>query len=272
MSKYKLIYTYPGSPLLGAVVAKSKSGYDYINHPGKCRLFSKEEIEGFPKFWEKVEEKEYEILSYYAKNISGKGDYCVDPEYIWYETSKGNGKWSRKGHITGPYTTDEINNHSGYCIHSIKRLSDGEVFTVGDDTNKGTIVSFQNYTTTCHCRVKRGKFDIYDGDINSLKHVKQPLFTTEDGVDIYKGDNVVPVNLDSLKILYSTPIRTCKSLKDGNYKHFSTKEAAKQWIIENKPIYSKKQIRDAIIYAKRNQNPYPDHLDTSLFCSFLKID
>lgn len=80
-------------------------------------------VEPSSNFWEEIVEKDYEILSYYAKNIGGKGDNYVDPTYIWIETYKGNGKWSRGGHITAPYSTNEMENHNGYGIHSIKRLS-----------------------------------------------------------------------------------------------------------------------------------------------------
>jgi hypothetical protein len=86
-----------------------------------------------------VVEKDYEILSYYAKNISGKGNDYVDNEYIWLKTSINSDKWSRLGHITSPYTTEEITNHNGYGIHSIKRLSDGEIFTIGDKIENGII-------------------------------------------------------------------------------------------------------------------------------------
>ena len=78
---------------------------------------------GEGKRFQVIEEpkKDYEILSFYAKNIEGKNE--VNSQYTWYETYKGNGKWSRMGHITSPYTTEEILNNSNYDIHSVRSLS-----------------------------------------------------------------------------------------------------------------------------------------------------
>ena len=82
--------------------------------------------------------------------------------------------------------------------------------------------------------------------------VKEPLFTTYDGVGIFEMKGYVHE-------VYKTETPKCiimldcfpnnKSsyfFSDDNYKYFSTKEAAEKWIDENKPVFSKKQIVDAI--------------------------
>lgn len=125
VKKFKLIKKYPGSPKLGTEIfnwdyKNPDDRWSYNGNNGNLLIIPRKDVIDNPKFWEEVVEKEYEILSFYAKNISGKGDYYVDPDYIWYETHKGNGKWSRKGHITIPFATDEILDNKNYVFIQLK--------------------------------------------------------------------------------------------------------------------------------------------------------
>lgn len=77
------------------------------------------------------------------------------------------------------------------------------------------------------------------------QEVKEPLFITEDGLEIYECSTLI-----WFVDLYQYNIRSCeyryaKDLTD-KFKLFSTNEAAEKWIEENKPIFSKKQLREAI--------------------------
>lgn len=84
-----------------------------------------------------------------------------------------------------------------------------------------------------------------------FEEVKEKLFTTEDGVDIYKGDSCFAVN------------RTTYSIQYGDYYgdfprelvYFANMPNAEKWIDENKLIYSKKQIKNAL---KKISNYYTD--------------
>jgi hypothetical protein len=132
-------------------------------------------------------------------------------------------------------------------IYSIKRLSDGEVFTVGDKVdgpcgrNQKTvkistewIYYFDNkYKTT------------YTYRLEEINHSKEPLFVTEDGKGIFHER--IPV------VIYSK--LTQKQLYSGLYfkslhpqftytqpLFFAKKENALAWVEENKPQYSKKQV------------------------------
>jgi len=74
-----------------------------------------------------------------------------------------------------------------------------------------------------------------------FEEVKEKLFTTEDGVDIYKGDKCWAINKNGLDI----PHFDCyNGISYGELIYFSTKEAAEKYIDENKPMYSKKQIKN----------------------------
>lgn len=74
------------------------------------------------------------------------------------------------------------------------------------------------------------------------EEVKEPLFVTEDGVEVTNKDTEVklvnPVTLASVVI---------KAYQwDGTRKVFFFEKNAIKYIDENKPIYSKKQIKNAI--------------------------
>jgi len=74
----------------------------------------------------------------------------------------------------------------------------------------------------------------------------RPLFTTEDGVDIYKNNHpdIFYVNLKSFSmgIDYSNTLCNPDLM---NYKYFSTKEKAEEYIKYNKPMYSINDIKNS---------------------------
>ena len=113
MNKYKLIKEYPGSLQLGTKILSDDTQF----------------VTNFPEFWEKVVEKEYEILSFSFNNNR-------------IDTLRENGLY---GISTGICKQDignyGIDSYSSWDINSVKRLSDGEVFTVGDNFKDGIITS-----------------------------------------------------------------------------------------------------------------------------------
>lgn len=77
-----------------------------------------------------------------------------------------------------------------------------------------------------------------------FEEVKERLFVANDGAEIYKGDSYFLVRKD-LTIFKEEP----NHLQYGNpfpCISFSTREAAEKYIDENKPMYSKKQIKEAL--------------------------
>jgi hypothetical protein len=171
-------------------------------------------VEPSNEFWEEVVEKDYEVLSWYF------GDMNI--------------------------TKNPDGSASEYFIHSVKRLSDGEVFTVKDiiktsvDKSYCQIYGFRivndkliiDCTHSYLCSLKGINI------LEDIQHVtKKPLFTTEDGVDIYEGDNFYVV----LKDLSNIEITKCKASVHSKYEKyldFSTKQAAEEYILMNKPCLS----------------------------------
>lgn len=129
-----------------------------------------------------------------------------------------------------------------YPIRSVKRLSDGEVFTLGDiDEKYGKIERFE---------ILDFKPSIYAGcvgtaitscvEINLLKKLKskQPTFTTDDGKPYYGDGTIWFVNLIDWTIGFYNPSPNgdITAYYHGRYKYFSTEIAAMKYVFQNKPV------------------------------------
>jgi len=241
VKKYKLIKKYPTSPKTGTIIQDAGNNQWYIGETKKLteyapRIIGMKPAE-YPEFWEEVKEKDYEILE-----IDGySGHYILNPT---------TGFMTYKGQGIGSYTAEYyLNSKYPHHIHSIKRLSDGEVFTIGDKIQNfieehniiNTIVTFKRTENSLWISVGKRAGCLLDKAIKA----KLPLFITEDKVDVYEGDTCVEVRLDN----YNLHEYRCWQKYYGENGipligklMFSTKEAAERWIDENKPKYSKKDI------------------------------
>ena len=219
MKTYKLIKEYPGSPSLGTIVEALPNVSCYSIH---CN------IEKFPAYWEEIKEKEYEILTLIA---NGK-----HPSRI-------------KGYIS---TFNNKNNYDFYKhywdINSIIRLSDREIFTVGDnvehkdDNDKGVITKikilenppFDTIVIEYKGEYKGVKAFIFSNSIGVLKHSKPPLFISEDNVPIYEGDEYWWLHLPLTGNIYSG---NAGCVQANDTLRFSTKKAAEDYIAKNKVLF-----------------------------------
>ncbi len=106
MKKYKLLKDLPDSKIGDEYIWNSsqEAYYKYGNVLGS--YWGKDYVENNPEWFEEVIEKAWEILSYYNSDNPEKR-MCLAP---LYECER-----------------------EGGDIFSIKRLSDGEVFTIGDE-------------------------------------------------------------------------------------------------------------------------------------------
>jgi hypothetical protein len=159
---------------------------------------------------------------------------------------------------TKPYKTlhDILNNHFygsiKYNINSVKRLSDGEVFTVGDKINiKGSLNNCQNepileiYISKFNDGLFINTEHYIGASINIISKTKQPSFTTEDGVEIYEGNKLWFIDDDD----WSMNERITK--KGDTYKNrgmfpFSNKQLAEEYLLLNKPCLSYYDVKSYI--------------------------
>lgn len=134
-------------------------------------------------------------------------------------------------------------------IHSVKRLNDSSVWVIGEKVTRyygggflnGFIKSFSKEgVATCTNMIPEG--NDWDCIINDLIHLekpkveyKQPILTTEDGVKIYDRNKCYRV--DQNWFIYQGNDYAYIPTPDTN-KYFSTDQAAKDYVVENKPCLS----------------------------------
>lgn len=261
MKKYKLVREYPDSPKLEGIAEETKEGY-------KCTIkncthyIQKSTVEDYPDYWQEVVEKDYEILSFIGKISS-----------LIYHKLEGADRYKSIG-ANFTYTLETaLGNYSQVSIYSIKRLSDGEVFTIGDrvtvnykdimsiipNSHEGTITLFTNTYDFAHLAQIPGPQPIY-----RLEKAKLPLFTTEDGVEIFntkiacgvaikEGSESTVQAEDYWRLFDIRPNWPYKGVNKEYWKMFSTKEAAEEYILMNKPCLS---ITDILTLGMSNRNLY----------------
>lgn len=256
MKKYRLKKWYPSLPKClkdGTEVVRFLGDNDYVSCDESCPVSIHAcQVENNPEFWEELrdaQKQDYEILTYKR-----------DGGYIVRKDNKG---WIMSDCIR--LAESELTK-SKYSIHSVRRLSDGEVFTVGDRVAKskswevGTpcvINSFYIKSDKFYVELKQGKFT-WSYTFKNFYKFQDPLFTTEDGVDIYEGDYAwVPqksrlddeyvINGDIVRFKLCKPQHYYIKEQEGGVKYFSTKEKAQEYIDYNKPQYSLQQISDAYL-------------------------
>lgn len=251
MEKYKLIKEYPGSPILDTII-EFKNGKCYAHFKPKLtdddelNSIGDSEILNYKEFWKEIIKKDYEILSYYD-NVNDK---------YYKPNSQLKDCWCACDGKKPFYKEEQLH----LCkIYSIKRLSDGEIFTVSDDTNLGKIEEFN--ITNHHSILNIKIFGISTHGWYNLSRInhkfKQPLFITEDGVSIFENDTFYYVDQ-----YWQIGVGICNNLifnKLKDYKEFSTKERAQEYIYNNKPKYSVNDIKDA--YFHKSGNTIFDLLD-----------
>ena len=200
------------------------------------------------KDWQEIIEKDYEILSIWRKTKKYENLHFLSE----CKNQKGKPLYRLDGTNMGSLSSEKELIKAGYTIHSVKRLSDGEVFTVGD---KCKLSNWKEYCTIKYFTIIADilyfgiedsfKLSEYPNWYNFIKP-KKPLFTTEDGVDIFEG-NKYWKNNGWLNVKLNI------AGKDEPYilndKPFSTKKLAKEYIIMNKPCLSIKDIQDYFTIA-----------------------
>ena len=228
MKKYKLIKEYPGSPKLG-----------FINGEGSF-TYGVHIVEKYPEFWEEIVEKDYEILK--IRVISEKYGILKKETICNFKINeKGVSSWEIKNGIYDSFNCESKCFYEWFEIYQIKRLSDGEIFTIGDkvkDIYEETNVIINNF------ELNHNDININDNHakISEINKVKQPLFTTEDGVVIFEDDEVVCFDKEDWITRNEKYKFQPFDVKDKNYLFFSTKEKAEKYILMNKKSLSPNDI------------------------------
>lgn len=193
---------------------------------------------GEGKRFQVIEEpkKDYEILSY-KQNISNRL-YKKD----FNDNFIADNGWS----LSKP-----IDKHGNISIHSVRRLSDNFVITLGDycKTKKG---SSGKVTTIEFCgngELRIGSDKRYYVGINDVVK-SEVLFRTKDDVEIVEGDKVYGVSINWN--VFSGVVQKDNRYHREEWKHgkFSTEEAADEYRILNYPCLSIKDVQSIYVSAR----------------------
>ena len=202
--------------------------------------------------------KDIQTLEDFKKQFSPKPEWEVlaidDDGFHFFKTGREDGFWvchTAERYLVGSFVND---GKLGYSkeIYQVRRLSDGEIFSVGD-LHKSTLNTRKDWPP---CKIT--KFIIADdgtmvtendgncrNPLHQIEKVKEPIpvFTTEDGVPIFEGMEYWYVSGNSWKLVKCGPAkRNAVDVADGWF--FSTKEAAEDYIVENNPCISIKEISE----------------------------
>ncbi len=205
-----------------AIENKTFPNYYFLNPDNIHKRFIENSCD-----WEEIVEKDYEILSF------------KDTYFNTYWKKGSNGKFGETD-LYWAFEADFIAPDK-FIIHSVKRLSTGEVFTIGDKVE---------HITTGYKQTLVKIYPNFEVDTNRehigiawLKPVKKPLFITEDGVEMFEGDKVwfITKKLEGLNLIWCM----CKNdAPDANYLYFSSEAKAKEYIEMNKPVLSISEMLD----------------------------
>ena len=125
-------------------------------------------------------------------------------------------------------------------ILSVKRLSDGEVFTIGDLITGYSYEDARSIQTIKICRyIGIIKLEQEKGftELHSATKVKQPIFLTHDGKDIFAGDKVWYVNKENFYYDYILAFPEVKFNSEIRA-YFLTRVEAEDYIERNKPLFT----------------------------------
>lgn len=229
MRKFKLIKDYPNCYWnVGDVIDKSVG----------CLYTYKDLCDGkYSEFWEEIKE--------YPKIISFRSNGQI------YDFPNGYDK---------QFDNKIFANQVLFEIYQVA-VSEKEVFTVGDrvihnhkDGTKrhGNITRFTYKEPHMYVDVDYDKTSGYSfATIDTIEKHKQSLFTTEDRVDKYFGDMYYYIVVNSIlanswKAMIDRVDWENPSKPPLGQIQFDDRDKAEEWILNNKPIFSMKDIDDAI--------------------------
>ena len=238
--KYRLIKLYPGSPKLGTEWEIEKF----------CSKFWPPD---YKEFWEEIVEKDYEILEFTSDN---KIKYTLNTNGKYYDISRD----------ALPFGVEDVD-YKNVEITKVKRLSDGVIFSLGDkvQTNdkkiKGIIetLAIRNTIILALLSTKDLEEPKVWVVLKLLEHYKEPILITEDGVELFEGNDVFFVEVGEYLHHGKEKVNSNKYNYnlDKSFKYFSTKEKALEYIDLNKPRFSKKEIKEQLgrlVYTDINKH------------------
>lgn len=225
MKRYKHLYT----GIIGELLEDGHLHFDRSDDETSCHETIWFGFIENSEDWVELKPKEYQILSVCTHTYFGISSSSIDIEAF----------------------EEDRESASEYTIESVKRLSDGEIFTVGDKIDCkgwfGNIVKIEKCQNNELEIFQQHHIDSYKYkslSIQELIKFKVPLFRTKDGVEIFEGNPVYGVSKDFQLLYMSYAVKS-----DNDFvKTFSTKEKAKEYVLMTKPCLSIREIESIVPY------------------------
>jgi hypothetical protein len=222
--------------------------YEYHNWIMTNRILNwsaKETVERWKNERGEKSTPEYEILSFIGTGQANKGDIFSINEDGTYSVPV----WRRVG-LEGLRLEHFFEGENVTAIHSVRRLSDGEVFTLGDRLDRmlddcPQIDAFlPNYKGNQLWLSTNQEYG-YGCALNHATKLPtpKPLFTTEDGVDIY--EETVTLHGINTETWIPGRLHFSRIFQDPEWKWFAIPYNRDIYIRENKPCLSYKDVFDA---------------------------
>jgi len=280
MKNYKLIKKLPfeDSPEIG-YISKPKLINDEYGHYWNNSCFKPEK---YPEFWEPITKKEYEIIELYEIIINSAGQnekLILDKKEnsLFYYSNEDVGAFNGNVLLTNNANLLSEKYPEFWCdddvvdfqIHSIKRLSDGEIFKVGDKVswNWSKSTTSKYFTIYEFFIDNKLKFNTVEESVQGfdlehestlsnesllaeLKHYK-PVLTTHDGVEIFPNNKYYFIdknynNAHKPSIIENVAKTGFYIGEDKQFIYFSTEEKAEEFLLLNKKSLSINDVIETI--------------------------
>lgn len=237
------------------------------------------DLQGLPKleeWFEEVVEKEYEILSFRTSQDSGNSwqisRRISNGRFLWDKYSekdlplKGVDKNSDGMGATEEYMLNEWVNDPDYqrCeINSIRRKSDGEIFTIGDRVDENVTGTTYGWNIS-EFSLKDNRCFTCGVNITCIKKIKETLFVTFDGIEITDSEQVVYIvsNNEMFNLYCKKAINAKNQQRILGFNIFSTLKSAKNYIKCHKPVLSYNDVQK--LYDKLSHVHVRDHYKKEL--------
>jgi len=179
----------------------------------------------------KQPKREWEIVSF--RHIDYGIMFRQDDGYFHHISSHGRG-WC--------ISESDALKRGAMSIFSVKRLSDSEVFSMGDRIQSKTRLS-EPFTITTIEIINNSAIYLDACPLQNAEPRNKVLFTTEDGVGINIGDKfwaIDTVDWEAQKITAQKTFISPYSI----FQTFSTKEKAEEYILLHKPCLSVNDVKE----------------------------
>lgn len=150
---------------------------------------------------------------------------------------------SDKLRIESTVSLDKIMNHENLVIFQIKRLTDNQIFTIGDETNLGIIEKFDIIENFLQILTHDGWYT----SLNSIKKTPKALFKTTNGVSIFLRS----CKLYCLSVDFELFEKEAVSINPLTTYTFLTELEREEFIIMNKPCLSINEVAKIYVTANR---------------------